>query len=354
MLNRPGLWAALALSFLVYPQLAYLHGARSAEPRRAEVINFGAECVLYGFWSGLLGFPHWVTFVLFTAGSVNLTYFLGGRGYALGSALFAGGAGLGWLTGGRVLHTETHPTTTLAGLGLLTVYLAVIARDANQRLFSLHAARAQTQEAERQVREQLARNVALQVQLREQAVRDPLTGLFNRRYLDPTLTRELARSRREGTPVAAVFMDLDHFKRINDTYGHPAGDAVLIATARLIEEHCRAEDVPCRVGGEEFVVLLPRMPLAIARQRAESWRQMLASRPLQVGNAEIRCTMSVGVAAFPDHASDTAELLALGDAALYRAKTTGRDRVCVAVRNDAPMPGAGDTSTPLPPLFGAV
>ena len=168
----------------------------------------------------------------------------------------------------------------------------------------------------------------LQEQLREQAVRDPLTGLYNRRYLDETMERELVRAARYNQPIGIVMCDLDHFKAINDTYGHLAGDEVLREFAKLLKKNSRGSDIVCRFGGEEFLLLLPDMPPEIAYQRAEQLRTALAA--LQIGKEVIRVTASFGVAAFPENGKTQDTLIHAADVAMYQAKEAGRDRVVVS------------------------
>ena len=140
--------------------------------------------------------------------------------------------------------------------------------------------RMETEHALRDANEQLSHRVEeieeLQATLREQAIRDALSGLFNRRFLEETCTRELARAQREGYPVALAMFDLDLFKRINDTYGHAAGDEVIVALARLLQQHARSSDTACRFGGEEFVLLLPGVDLETAAARVEELRRTFA------------------------------------------------------------------------------
>lgn len=194
----------------------------------------------------------------------------------------------------------------------------------NRRLLSVDA---QLREANERLVANLAEISALHKQLQEQAVHDPLTGLYNRRYLDEVLERELARAVREGYPVSVAMIDLDHFKAVNDTYGHKAGDRVLQALGRLLHEQAREGDVPCRFGGEEFVLVLPRMAGDNARRRAEQWREAFAAQATRHGEIEIHCTMSVGLATYPGDATSVEGLLAGADRALYRAKAGGRNRV---------------------------
>jgi diguanylate cyclase (GGDEF)-like protein len=171
-------------------------------------------------------------------------------------------------------------------------------------------------------------NLKLWETLQNQAIRDPLTGLYNRRYLEETMDREIHRSRRLKAPLGVVMMDLDHFKDFNDSFGHGAGDALLSALAHVITAGIRTEDIACRYGGEEFLLVIPGASLATALERAEKVRQ--AVKALQVkyqGRFLKSTTISLGVAIFPDHGQTAEEVITAADAALYRAKQAGRDRV---------------------------
>jgi len=170
----------------------------------------------------------------------------------------------------------------------------------------------------------------LQEQLREQALRDPLTGLYNRRYLDETMKRELTRAERNNLPAGIVMCDLDHFKIINDTHGHLAGDEVLRVFAELLKEHARGSDVVCRFGGEEFVMFFPDMPPAVVYQRAEQLRVELAAKQMTFETSVIQVTASFGVASFPENGKTMDGLISAVDAAMYLAKEAGRDRVVVS------------------------
>lgn len=174
-------------------------------------------------------------------------------------------------------------------------------------------------------------NLKLRETLRQQSIRDPLTGLFNRRYLEETLEREVYRATRSGAPVGIIMLDVDYFKRVNDTFGHEAGDAVLQAVGQLLRTHVRAEDIPCRYGGEEFTLILPGASVEVAAQRAEALRAK--AEGLQVSAAgqplgDIR--LSLGVAVLPVHGATGLGVLQAADAALYQAKHAGRNRVVVA------------------------
>jgi diguanylate cyclase (GGDEF)-like protein len=162
-------------------------------------------------------------------------------------------------------------------------------------------------------------------------VRDPLTGLFNRRYLTESLGREMTRSGRRKLPLAVMTFDLDRFKAFNDTYGHSAGDAVLVAFARLLRERSRNEDIACRMGGEEFIVILPEMDRSVALRRAEEMmRDLTALEIRHEGELLPTITTSIGIALYPEHGSKPEELLQKADLALYEAKAGGRNRAKVA------------------------
>ncbi|MBZ5544918.1 MAG: diguanylate cyclase [Acidobacteriia bacterium] len=187
-------------------------------------------------------------------------------------------------------------------------------------------------------------NLNLRETLRNQSIRDPLTGLFNRRYLEESLDRELRRSAREEKALGVILIDLDHFKQFNDTFGHEAGDELLRGLGELLSTRTRKEDIACRYGGEEFLLILPNATLDICCQRAELVRK--AVRSLHVshrGQSIGHITLSIGVAVFPQHGGTTQTLLRTADTALYRAKAEGRDRVVV------PEDGANLDGTDEPP-----
>jgi diguanylate cyclase (GGDEF)-like protein len=166
----------------------------------------------------------------------------------------------------------------------------------------------------------------------ERASTDGLTGLSNHAALQQRLEEEMARARRHEAPLAVVMLDLDHFKRINDTYGHPVGDAVLRASGALLRSLARESDVVGRYGGEEFAAILIETDAEGARRFAERFRAALAALDaVEVAGRPVRATVSVGVAA-RSHADVTAaDLVARADRALYEAKSAGRDRTVVAV-----------------------
>lgn len=171
-------------------------------------------------------------------------------------------------------------------------------------------------------------NLKLRESLKNQAIRDSLTGLFNRRYLNETLERELSRGHRLGISMGIIMMDLDHFKEYNDIYGHNAGDELLEALGKLITWQTRKEDIPCRYGGEEFLIVMPGAPLEVTLERAREIN--LQVKQLHQQNRFLRpVTISAGVALYPEHGASAKEIIRAAEAALHRAKADGRD--CVVV-----------------------
>lgn len=183
----------------------------------------------------------------------------------------------------------------------------------------------------RQVNERLQAQLIeigmLQSQLREQAIRDPLTNLFNRRYLEETLDRELARAGRESYPLCILMIDLDHFKQTNDTYGHDAGDHVLRALATTLSEQTRRGDFACRYGGEEFVIVMPNISQHTAHERAKKLRRRLKSLEIPYECHNLTTTISMGIACYPQDGDTRRALLRAADQAMYAAKAAGRDAI---------------------------
>jgi diguanylate cyclase (GGDEF)-like protein len=178
------------------------------------------------------------------------------------------------------------------------------------------------------------------------SMRDPLTGLYNRRYVDETMNRELSRARRSGYGVGVIVLDIDHFKKLNDSHGHDAGDHVLVRIGDMLRSATRGSDIPCRFGGEEFGVILPGADLRIARERAENIRTTFAGMKFDFEGLEVGpFTLSAGVAALAPGALDWAGVLRAADRALYAAKQAGRNRVLTA--NEV-APGAATEGTEEP------
>ncbi len=324
-------WGLMALQFLVYPHLAYLRAHRSADPLAAELWNLRLDSFCFGIWAAVLGFPLWLSFVAIVCSCINLAAFAGARG--LMQSLAATGAGIlltFTLGGAGPFAPDTSLAVSLLCIVAMASYLALFAQGVNSRTLALHETRLKLRQSESALQDKLQAIEALQEQLREQANRDPLTGLYNRRYLDDSLQRELDRCAREGLPLSLLLIDLDHFKQINDSHGHAAGDAVLYRVSALLLQHMRSSDICCRWGGEEFLLVLPGVGLDAAAERAELCRRVVAEQ----GSTEtLPCavTLSIGVATCAAEAGTApAALIDAADRALYRAKAEGRDRVCVA------------------------
>ena len=179
--------------------------------------------------------------------------------------------------------------------------------------------------------------------VKDEAITDPLTGLANRRYLWHFLPYELLRIERRQSSLAVIMIDLDHFKRINDTHGHDAGDLVLTSVAALLRRHIRGSDIACRYGGEEFVLVLPDASLEGTRRRAEGIRSAIKRLDLTYHGKRIQnITASIGIAMFPDHAEDPEALMLRADRLMYHAKKSGRD--CVVINLDPQSPSGSEST----------
>jgi len=202
----------------------------------------------------------------------------------------------------------------------------VVLRDITEN----HRNQLQLQQANQELTAQLSQIQKLRDQLKEQAIRDRLTGLFNRRYFEETIPAELTKAERSGTSFSIVLIDIDHFKKVNDTYGHLAGDIALQTFSDLLQKHIRKSDIACRYGGEEFILAMPNMPLAEAYQRAENIRLALKATTIEFDGIQFGITASMGIEAYPNFQGPQRELLKRIDQALYVAKANGRDRIEIA------------------------
>ncbi|MDZ7855553.1 diguanylate cyclase [Sphaerotilus sp.] len=322
-------WAGLVLQFLIGPQLQYLWARRSHQPIQAEFINMLIDSVGFGLWTAMLGFPLALTLLLPIGASFNLTAFRGVRG--LGEAVLATGAGvlLGLLLQDPTWMPQASALATGLSVLVLHVFVALVALSAHDRSVRLQLARQQLRTSEQALQQQLEQNQRLHAQLEDQAHRDPLTGLFNRRYLVETMDRALAQSVQQGQPLSLLLLDLDHFKQVNDTWGHQTGDEVLRAVAARLVAQVRTGDTVCRYGGEEFLVLLPGMPHAQAEERARHCCAELGQQPIPAGDLQLAMTWSIGVASHPLHGDSAQAIIAAADRALYAAKHQGRNRVAM-------------------------
>ena len=223
---------------------------------------------------------------------------------------------------GSALHFLCIPMTAQGEtLGVVTMACATLFADVERQTLQT-------------ITEQLSlalANLKLQESLRNQSLRDPLTGLYNRRYMDEALPREIARASRQATPLAIAMVDIDHFKRFNDTHGHEGGDVLLAAFGRLLAEHARGGDIVCRYGGEEFAVILPETDGETAARRLDEIRIAVHGLTAQNRGQPLGpVSMSAGVAIYPSDGAVGVSVLAAADAALYEAKHAGRDRVILA------------------------
>lgn len=333
-------WSLLGLLFLVYPQLQFWRACRAANPLAAEMHNLVVDDALLGLYAGALGFPLWLSFSATIASLFNNAANKGWRGVAVGIPALLVGALLGAAAAGFPLAPDTDlPTTLFCILGLAGYLLAIgnIAYSRNRQLRLTREALRQRGSELLEANKTLAKNFQdideLHEQLREQAIRDPLTGLYNRRYLDNTLERELAHCQREGKALSLIMIDVDHFKKYNDCYGHQAGDNCLRNVADALQACAkRASDLVARYGGEEFTLVLADTNCADAQRVAESVRLSIEALAMPHEQSDSgRVTVSVGVAVMTEHSYREVEnLLRAADLALYRAKQSGRNQVQLA------------------------
>jgi diguanylate cyclase (GGDEF)-like protein len=181
-------------------------------------------------------------------------------------------------------------------------------------------------------------NLTLRTDLMNQSIRDPLTNLFNRRYLDETIEREISLAQRNKTNLSVIMIDIDHFKSFNDNHGHQAGDELLKAFAEFMRRTIRGSDIVCRYGGEEFIVVLPGSSLENAGERAEAVRRGMHHIRVEMQGIDLPAvTGSFGIAAYPENGNTWQDIVHMADEALYQAKQEGRDRTVIS-----------DISTPVP------
>lgn len=324
-----GLWAWLfmSLQFLLYPHLAYWRARCAKAPLAAEIQNLWVDNVFFGMWAAVLGFPLWIAFTLAICGCINMVAFNALKGVLQALGAFAAGALLAMAVGGARFAPDTSLLVSALSMLSLSAYLISFARGAHVRTVVLSDTRSKLRQSEAGLQRQIEAIQSLQAQLTEQANRDPLTGLYNRRYLNDSLQREFDRCARDGAPLSLLLMDLDHFKQVNDRHGHSAGDAVLRQVAAMLGHEMRSSDICCRYGGEEFLLVLPHVGQDAALVRAEQCRSGIAAHHWQADGQAFAVTLSVGVACMTDAPMTPSALINLADQALYRAKADGRNRV---------------------------
>jgi len=194
-------------------------------------------------------------------------------------------------------------------------------------MLDAQTARTEMEETYQRLQDQLVENQALQAMLHEQAIRDALTGLYNRRYLEETLRRELARADREKYPLIVILLDIDYFKNLNDTFGHQAGDIVLQTLGKQLLFRTRFSDIPCRYGGEEFVIIMPNVSIETALKRAEELRSFFADTKITYEGQTIQATFSAGLSVYPRDDFTADGLIHAANVAMNAAKSAGRNSI---------------------------
>jgi diguanylate cyclase (GGDEF)-like protein len=333
-------WAYLVAVLLVYPQLLYALARRSSDRISTAIRLLLLDALLLGSYCAAVRFSDWLTFSVVLAALINNAANRGWKSTWETLIALATGAGIGFVLGGYQFAPRTEWTSVLVCVLGLGAYVLEVANIAYYRNAQLRATREQLRLRERAL---VDANERLQVSLQEievlrkdlaeQASRDPLTNLYNRRHLALALPREMLRCQRDAKPLALIIMDLDHFKLFNDQYGHASGDTCLKTVSQTIQASAkRAGDLAARYGGEEFLLLLPDTDERDALRMAEGLRAAVEALDIaHLQSAHGRVTLSLGVAVSrPDRRSDAEQLLRHADKALYAAKDAGRNRAQLA------------------------
>jgi diguanylate cyclase len=301
---HPLVWVALAANALLWPHIAYWLARRSGNPYRAERRNLMVDSASGGAWMAMIGFSAAPSAVIFAMMAMDKVSVGGLRFLGRCLAAQAGAAAVVAMARGFELHLQSSTLERVASLPLLVVYPIAIG------LVTYRLAR--------RVRRQNQTLIAL-------SSIDGLSGLLNRSHWEAVVASEFQRCRRIGHPSTLVMIDIDHFKSINDRYGHPVGDEVIRAMAGILRGALRVQDVPGRYGGEEFGVILPGTGVQGAEVLAERIRMRIESAVLEARKG-VRATASLGVAAFEPRDADHVDWIARADRALYMAKESGRNR----------------------------
>jgi diguanylate cyclase len=333
-------WAYLIALLLVYPQALYWLALRSRDRITTAMRSLLLDALLLGAFCATVRFSDWLSFSVVLAALINNAANRGWRSTWETLLALAAGAAIGGALTGFAFEPRSTWITVLCCVVGLTAYVLEVGNIAFYRNAQLRVTREQLKLRERalvdaneRLQHSLQEIEVLRKDLAEQASRDPLTNLYNRRYLALALPRELQRCQREAKPVALVIMDLDHFKKFNDHYGHAAGDACLKAVSGAIQSSAkRASDLAVRYGGEEFLLVLPDTDEAQALRMAEDLRAAVAGLDMAHAQSTLgHVTLSLGVAVSrPALPLDAEQLLRSADMALYAAKDAGRNRVHAA------------------------
>ena len=333
-------WLFLVMLLLIYPHFQYWRSLRAENSTRAEMTNLLVDSVLLGVFIPTVEFADWLSFSVVLGTLSNNAANKGWRGIRESMLALLGGVLIGSAVGGFRFSPHTDWPATLFCIAGLGAYLLTMSNIGFSRNLQLRQTRETLRIREKELmsaNETLLKSLVeideLHERLREQANRDPLTGLYNRRYLDTTLERDLARCHREGKPLSLIMIDVDHFKKFNDRYGHQAGDDCLKSVARNLQASAkRASDLAARYGGEEFMLVLADTDITTARRLAEEVRQTIESLAMPHKDSRTgKVTISAGVAVMTNTSrTESGELLRAADEALYRAKHCGRNQVQVA------------------------
>lgn len=312
----PLVWVLLVYNGLIWPHLAYLIASRSPDPYAMERLQLQGDSISGGFWVAACGFNPLVSALITMMLWMNNIAAGGFRFFVRGVLCWL----LGVLAGGMLLgfnwNDSISTTIVYACLPMLIIYPIIIGLIAYNLAMDLHHKKEQMQHLSRT---------------------DGLTGLFNRSYWELRAKEEIARARRNYTPLALVLLDVDYFKRINDTYGHAQGDLVLQQLSQLLQRNLRETELLGRYGGEEFAIILPGSTKQEAHKTAERLRDLVAR--LEFGdpaNHTLHCSISLGIAAFADGLGDFSSWVKAADKALYQAKRQGRNQT--VIYKDARIP----------------
>ncbi len=216
---------------------------------------------------------------------------------------------------------------TIANQAAIAIENSRLYEAAHQEISERREAQKALQDTNLELQVQLKQVELLKEELREQAIRDSLTGLFNRRYLDEVFEQNIKRMKKQGASLAVMMMDIDSFKAFNDTQGHVAGDVLLSKLGELLRSQTRHNDIACRYGGEEFVILLPQTSLEVAAKRAEEIRNRFEDMAIEFDGKILHATISIGISIYPDHGEQPEALIIQADQALYQAKSNGKNCV---------------------------
>lgn len=333
-------WIAVGVLFFSYPQMQYLRARFSVDPMKTEHVNILFDPVMVGVFVVAVHFSLWLAFSAVLGAVISGVTNRGWRCLPITLlGLLVGGVAMVAVSGWHVSWPTSTVATVLSMVGIGS-YLLSVSQFGFRRNLALRQAREELQLREVEVtaanqalQDHLGEIRALQKKLEDQAHLDGLTGLYNRRFLDQTLKREVARCTRDGQPLAFLMVDVDEFKKYNDNFGHPAGDACLKQISACLQSFAkRATDMAARYGGEEFSLVFANTDATSALQIAQQLRSSVEALNLPHPTSMAgRVTISVGVAVMSDdHLEGVDALVAEADAAVYRAKRGGRNRVQMA------------------------